>query len=68
MRSHPHSTDDAAFSLCAALAPHGAFYSHRSLVPSGLRRSGGFLPVSTVEPVPVALPHAPAAGTPYSVR
>lgn len=62
MRSHPHSTDDAAV-IDAALAPKGAFYSHRS--PPRLRISAGTL--SGVETVPAASPHT-AAGTPYSVR
>lgn len=63
MSSHPHSTDDAAFSLCATLAPKGAFSSHRS--PPRLRFSAGTL--SGVETVPAASPHT-AAGTTYSVR
>ncbi len=49
MSSHPHSTDDAGV-IDPALAPSGAFYPHCSRALSGCDSSGGFPPVSTVEP------------------
>ena len=64
MSSHPSAADDAAFSLCAALAPKGAFYSHRGATPARDISAGT---LSGVETVPAASP-SHAAGTHYSVR
>lgn len=68
---HATGPGSSGFSQCvsplarAALAPTGAFLSHRSTVPSRLRISGGFLPVPTVETVPTASPSL-AVGTTIS--
>jgi hypothetical protein len=54
MISQGISNPDAALIPCAALAPSGAFYSHRSRAPLGCVSPVVSLPFSTVEIAPVA--------------